>query len=251
MLKEIIATFYALAVLLGSSLAVAGDVTPNVIKPLTPADRSAANKEVDQSLTKQLPSHSSESMLDMHEEQTQQMRRDAVNFVGNSLYISGSCLNDADPNSSIERLDYALSDTMIITGKWSRIVQGVSIESGLILGQALCSAFIVRNIQHHVLAAGSVSVGVLGMSDNSGRQVIKTIPNRVRIFYKSRADLNAALSQIDAYARYYINFFNPEIGPPSTYIETAYDIHRCSAGKPGKQINVKTCPKETKTLPVK
>jgi hypothetical protein len=251
MLKEIIASFCVFAVLLGSSSAVAGDATLNVIRPLAPPEQSAINKVADESLAEPSSLRQPESMLEMNDRQTRQMRRGAANFVGNRFYISDSCLNDATFNGHQDlpsyRLDYALAATMAIPGKWSHIAHGVSVESGIILGQAMCSAFIVKNAQHQVMVAGSVSVGVRGISDNSGRLVTKPIPNRVRLFYKSPADLQTALPQIKGFARFYIKGFDDY---PPTFIETQYDLGRCGAGKSGKHIDVKTCPQQTRTLPV-
>lgn len=194
------------------------------------------------------------SLLNLSQAETQKLAQDAADFVGKN-FVTDSCLNeDQRINSPPEPLNNAMADRMVITGKWSRVDRGVSVEGGIILGQGMCTAFVVRNARHRVLAVGSVSIGLRGINDNNNNPVVKPYPNIVAIFYKSPADLQTALPQIKGFARFYIKSFDdpssPETNPPPTFTETQYDLGRCGAGKSGKHIDVKTCPQQTRTLPV-
>lgn len=238
MLKEMIVTIGFLTTFLATPLAMASD---------------SAQKIPSNSMMASIPEKT--SMLDMSDDETQKLIQDAADFVGKNFYISNSfCLNSDLINTQTERLSDALYYEMQqVSGKWSHVVHGVFVEGGTILGQAMCTGFVVRNARHRVLAVGGISVGVLGIND--GNPLDATDPNEVAIFYRSRADLQTALPQINGFARFYIKSFidpsSPETNPPPTYIETQYDLGRCGAGKSGKHIDVKTCPKQVKTLPVK
>lgn len=237
MLKEMIVAISFLATLLATLPAMAGDNTQKTLSDSTMA-----------------PISEKTSMLDMSADKTLKLIQDAADFVGKTFYISNSfCLNSNVKNTQTERLSDALYYEMQqVSGKWSRIVHGISVEGGSILGQAMCTGFVVRNARHRVLTVGDISVGVIGVND--GNPLDATDPNVVQVFYKSRTDLQTALPQINGFARFYIKSFDnpssPATNPPLTFIETQYDLGRCSAGKTGKHIDVETCPKQTRTLPV-
>lgn len=185
-------------------------------------------------------------MLNLNDDETQKLIQGAADFVGKTFITDSWLTIDQQINSPPEILSDALCNRIQqVSGKWSRVVRGVSVEGGSILGQASVTAFVVRNARHRVLAVGGISVGVIGVND--GNPLDATDPNEVDIFYKSPADLQAALPQIKGFARFYIKVFDDH---PPTFTETQYDLGRCGAGKSGKHIDVKTCPQQTRTLPV-
>lgn len=232
MLKGMIVSCCLLATSLTMAPAIANSHSPPITSPRTSAPTT---------------------LLNLSQDETQNLARDAANFV-NKRFVTDSWLGISERlNAPPEILSDALAERMIITGKWSRIVHGIFVESGIILGQSSVTAFVVRDARQRVLAVGGISVGSIGIND--GNPLDATDPNEVAIFYRSRADLQTALPQINGFARFYIKSFidpsSPETNPPPTYIETQYDLGRCGAGKSGKHIDVKTCPKQVKTLPVK
>ncbi|MBU2760032.1 hypothetical protein [Acidithiobacillus sulfurivorans] len=236
MLKEMIVAFSFLATFLAISPALAGD-----------------NVQRTSSISKMTPIPKKNSMLDMKFSETQRLIQEASDFVGKKFITNSWLTINQKINSPPEILSDALCDRMqSVAGKWSHVVQGVFVEGGIIPGQALVTAFVVLNARHQVLAVGGISVGTIG--ENDGNPLDATDPNKVDIFYKSRTDLQTALPQINGFARFYIKSFDnpssPATNPPSTFIERQYDLGRCSAGKTGKHIDVETCLKQTRTLPV-
>lgn len=182
-------------------------------------------------------------LSELSDGQSQNLRHDVDKFVDKRFFTHSWTISGLK-NSPPERLINALVLRMIITGKWSNKKSDVSIDSGIIEGQAYVPAFAAIDKNGKVLAVGLLSVGV-GNDDQ----------NVVDIYYNSQHDLAKALPSIHGFARYYVNYFDdpsmPAVNPPVTLVETLYDLGRCLAGTTSKHIDVKTCPKETKTLSVK